>query len=112
MVPIGHRPAAHAGGCACGARDRCVPGVSGCADRLIVLEFRATREARIVGSLQSSLRRARSEVRGRAIAARAAADAAEGAAGGLAAYVRDGFAIGGQVRTVEPEQLLLFAAAG
>ena len=82
------------------------------ADRLIVLEARAAREARIVGSLQSSLRRARSEVRGRAIAARAAADAAEGAAGALAAYVRDGLAIGGQVRTVEPEQLPLFAAAG
>jgi hypothetical protein len=75
------------------------------ADRLIALEDRAAREDRIVGLLQARLRCARSEMRGWAIAARAA----EGAASALASYIREGLAVGGQAEATKPEQLLLFA---
>ena len=81
------------------------------ADRLISLEVQAARADRLTGALQSALHVARANLRGRAIAARAAADAMEGAAKALVSYVR-GVAESSVPDAAEPEQLLLFATAG
>ena len=81
------------------------------ADRLISLEVQAARADRLTGTLQAALHAARANLRGRAIAARAAADAMEGAAKALVSYIR-GVAESSVPDAAEPEQLLLFAAAG
>ena len=80
-------------------------------DRLISLEVQAARADRLTGALQAALHVARANLRGRAIAARAAADAVEGAAKALVSYIR-GVAESSVPDAAEPEQLLLFAAAG
>jgi hypothetical protein len=60
--------------------------------------------------VRSGLAAARDEVQGRAIAARIAADAAQGAVAALVAYIRG--ELGGlAISDTEPRQLLLFAAA-
>ena len=81
------------------------------ADRLISLEVQAARADRLTGALHAALHVARANLRGRAIAARAAADAMEGAAKALVSYIR-GVAESSMPDAAEPEQLLLFAAAG
>jgi hypothetical protein len=82
------------------------------ADRLIRLEIKAARTERLSGKMQLAVQRARAEWRGRAIAARAAADAAQGAVRALVAYIRGGLAAPQAAAAEEPEQLPLFAAAG
>ena len=62
--------------------------------------------------MKLALQRARADWRGRAIAARAAADATQGAVRALVAYIRDGLAAPQAAAAAEPEQLPLFAAAG
>jgi hypothetical protein len=80
------------------------------ADRLVCREVEVAQAARVEAHVRSGLAAARDEVHGRAIAARIAADAAQGAAAALVAYIREG--LGGlAVSDVEPRQLLLFAAA-
>jgi hypothetical protein len=81
------------------------------ADSLISLEVQAARADRLTGALQAALHVGRANLRGRAIAARAAADAMEGAAKALVSYIR-GVAESSASDAAEPEQLLLFAAAG
>jgi hypothetical protein len=80
------------------------------ADRLLCCEVEIAQAVRVQSHERLRLADARDEVHGRAIAARIAADAAQGAASALAAYVREG--LGGlAVSDAEPRQLLLFAAA-
>jgi hypothetical protein len=59
------------------------------ADRMVSLEVRAARAERVTSSTMVALRAARAETRDHAIAARAAADAALGAAAALATYIRE-----------------------
>jgi hypothetical protein len=80
-------------------------------DRLISLEVQGAQADRLTGTLQAALHAARADLRGRAIAARAAADAVEGAAKALVSYIR-GVAESSVPDAAEPEQLLLFATAG
>jgi hypothetical protein len=80
------------------------------ADRMISLEVRAAQAERLASPTLIALRAARAEMRGHAIAARAAADGAFGAAAALAAYVREGLGAL-PVSDAEPRQLLLFATA-
>lgn len=81
------------------------------ANRLIGIEVRAAQAERLSAADRQGLHLARSELHGRAIAARAAADAAIGAASALAIYIRAGLgALPASV--VEPRQLLLFGATG
>jgi hypothetical protein len=82
------------------------------ADRLIGLEITAARAERLSGEMKLAVQRTRADWRGHAIAARAAADAAQGAARALAAYIRGGLAVPEAPADAEPEQLPLFAAAG
>src|SRR5271157_4919972 len=81
------------------------------ADRLIGIEVRAAQAERLSATDRQGLHLARSELRGRAIAARAAADAAIGAASALAIYIRAGLGAL-PASAVEPRQLLLFGATG
>jgi hypothetical protein len=78
------------------------------ADRMVSLEVRAARAERVTSSTMVALRAARAETRDHAIAARAAADAALGAAAALATYIREGLGAL-PVSDDEPRQLLLFA---
>jgi hypothetical protein len=80
------------------------------ADRLIALEVQVAKAERITAPTLISLRAARAELQGRAIAARAATDGALGAVAALAAYVKEGLS-GSAVSETESRQLLLFAAA-
>jgi hypothetical protein len=80
------------------------------ADRLVCREIEVARAERVAAHVRIRLAAARDEVQGRAIAARIAADAAQGAAAALAAYIREGLG-SSAVSDVEPRQLLLFAAA-
>jgi hypothetical protein len=82
------------------------------ADRLIGLEIKAARAERLSGQMKRVVQRARADWRGRAIAARAAADAAQGAVRALVTYIRDGLDAPQPAAAGEPEQLPLFAAAG
>jgi hypothetical protein len=59
------------------------------ADHMVSLEIQAARAERVTASMLSALSAARAEMRDHAIAARAAADAALGAAVALAARVRE-----------------------
>jgi hypothetical protein len=80
------------------------------ADRLVRREVEVAHAGRVQAHVRMRVAAARDEVHGRAIAARIAADAAQGAAAALAAYIREG--LGGlAVSDAEPRQLLLFAAA-
>jgi hypothetical protein len=80
------------------------------ADRLVVREIEVARAVRVGAHVRIRPAAARDEVHGRAIAARIAADAAQGAAAALTACIREG--LGGlAVNDAEPRQLLLFAAA-
>jgi len=81
------------------------------ADRLIGIEVRAAQAERLSATDRQGLHLARAELRGRAIAARAAADAAIGAASALAIYIRAGLGAL-PASAVEPRQLLLFGATG
>ena len=80
-------------------------------DRLIGIEYDAAHSARLDPQMQLRLSQARDLLRGRAIAARAAADAALGAVTAFSTYVLDGLA-GLPVSKTDPRQLSLFAAAG
>ena len=80
------------------------------ADRMVSLEVRAARMERIPSPMVVAPRAARGDVRDHAIAARAAADGALGAATALAAYIREGLGAL-PVSDEEPRQLLLFATA-
>jgi hypothetical protein len=80
------------------------------ADRLVRREVEVAQAGRVQAHERMRVAAARDEVHGRAIAARIAADAAQGAAAALAAYIREGFG-GLAVSDAEPRQLLLFAAA-
>ncbi len=82
------------------------------ADRLVGLEVKAARAERLSAEMQTILHRARADWRGHAIAARAAADAAQGAVRTLVAYIRNGLAAPQGRASAEPEQLPLFAAVG
>ncbi len=82
------------------------------ADRLVGLEIKAARAESLSGEMKMAVQRARGDWRGRAIAARAAADAAQGAVWALATYIREGLAAPQAAVAAEPEQLPLFAAAG
>lgn len=75
-------------------------------DRMVSLEVRAALTER--QDMTTTLRAARAVVRGHAIAARAAADGALGAAAALAGYIREGWGAL-PVCDAEPRQLLLFA---
>jgi len=81
------------------------------ADRLIGIEVRTAQADRLSATDRQGLHLARSELRGRAIAARAAADAAIGAASALAIYIRAGLGAL-PASAVEPRQLLLFGTTG
>ena len=72
------------------------------ADRLIGIEVRAAQADRLSATDRQRLHLARAELRGRAIAARAAA---------LAIYIREGLGAL-PVSAVEPRRLLLFGATG
>jgi len=78
------------------------------ADRLIGLEVRGEREELVPIPLRMELNAARAELPGRAIAARAAADAAYGAAAALAIYVREAVEGALPVSASDPRQLVLF----
>ena len=80
-------------------------------DSLMLVEYEAAHAARLETHLQMRLAAARELLRGRAIAARAAADAALGAVTALSTYVLDGLA-GLSASNADPRQLSLFAAAG
>jgi hypothetical protein len=81
------------------------------ANHLLCREVEIAQAVRVQAHVRTNLAAARDEVHGRAIAARIAADAAQGAAAALANYIREG--LGGlAVCDAEPRQLLLFAAAG
>jgi hypothetical protein len=79
-------------------------------DRLVHLEYEAAHAARLVPNQQMRLAAARELFRGRAIAARAAADAAIGAATAFSTYVLNGLA-GLPEGKADPRRLSLFAAA-
>jgi hypothetical protein len=79
-------------------------------DRLAHLEYEAAQAARLEAGQQMGLAAARELFRGRAIAARAAADAAIGAATAFSTYVLSGLA-GLPEGKADPRQLSLFAAA-
>ena len=80
------------------------------ADRLVRKEVETAQAVRVSPQAKTALEAARAELRGRAIAARVAADGALGAAAALAVYVREG--LGGlPMSEAEPRQLLLFTAA-
>jgi len=79
------------------------------ADRLLCREVEVAQAGRVMAPLRVRLAAARHEVHGRAIAARIAADAAQGAAVALATYIREGCG-GPAVSNAEPRQLLLFGA--
>jgi hypothetical protein len=83
----------------------------GAADRLARLEIAAAGNAQATGAVLRGLQAARLEFSNRAIAARAAADAALGAVEALVGHVRQAAGLG-TVAEYEPEQLLLFAAVG
>ena len=73
-------------------------------------EVETAQAVRVSPQARTALEAARAELRGRAIAARVAADGALGAAAALAVYVREG--LGGlPMSEGEPRQLLLFTAA-
>ena len=78
-------------------------------DTLIRVETEAARALRVEQHMRLRLSRARELLCGRAIAARAAADAALGAVTALATYILEGVD-GLAVIPVEPRQLSLFAA--
>jgi hypothetical protein len=80
------------------------------ADRMVSLEVRAAQAERVASPALVALWAARAEMRGHAIAARAAADGALGAAAALATYIREGLGAL-PVSDAEPRQLLLFATA-
>jgi hypothetical protein len=80
------------------------------ADRMVSLEVRAAQAERLASPALIALWAARAEMRGHAIAARAAADGALGAAAALAIYIREGLGAL-PVSDAEPRQLLLFATA-
>lgn len=82
------------------------------ADRLVALEIKAAQAERVSGQMRLALQRARVEWRGSAIAARKAADAAQGAVLALTRYIRSGLAAPQSSSIAEPEQLPLFALAG
>lgn len=82
------------------------------ADQLVALEIKAAHAERVAGEMRLALRRARAEWRGCAIAARTAADAAQGAVLALTNYIRDGLAAPQSLPIMEPEPLPLFALAG
>jgi len=79
------------------------------ADRLLCREVEVAQAGRVTAPVRVRLAAARHEVHGRAIAARIAADAAQGAAAALATYIREGCG-GPAVSNAEPRQLLLFGA--
>jgi hypothetical protein len=76
-------------------------------DRMVALEVQAARLERVPLPLRLALDAAQLEFRDRAIVARAAADAALGAAAALAGYVRQELSPS-LVSAVEPRQLMLF----
>ena len=80
------------------------------ADHMVLLEVRTARMERVASPMLVALRAARADVRNHAIAARAAADGALGAAAALATYIREGLGAL-PVSDEEPRQLLLFATA-
>lgn len=80
------------------------------ADRLIRLEVRVAKAEPVPVPLRLALGALRTELRGRAVAARAAADAARGAASALATYIREGSGAL-PMSVVEPRQLVLFGQA-
>lgn len=82
------------------------------ADRLVALEVKAAQAERMTGEARLALQRTRLEWRGSAIAARKAADAAQGAVLALTRYIRNGLAAQKSSSIAEPEQLPLFALAG
>lgn len=81
------------------------------ADELVDQEVKAAQAERLDGRRQMALHRARANFRGRAIAARIAADAAQGAVRALACYIRNGV-VPARGAPAQPEQLALFASAG
>ena len=83
----------------------------GAADRLTRQEVLAARSAQAKSAVPRGLQAARKEFSNRAIAARAAADAALGAVEALVGHVRQAAGIASPAEQ-EPEQLLLFAATG
>jgi len=85
-------------------------GYHAAAERLVRQKVGAARALRLSPQARRDLDAARAELRGRAIAARVAADGALGAATALASYVRDGL---GDLPTYdeEPRQMVLFTAA-
>jgi len=79
----------------------------GAADRMVGLEVQAAKADRIPLALRLAMDAAQVEFRDRAIVARAAADAAMGAASALATYIRE--ELGAlPVSAAEPRQLVLF----
>jgi hypothetical protein len=79
----------------------------GVADRMVALEVQAAKAERVPLALRLALDAAQAEFRDRAIVARAAADAALGAASALATYIRE--ELGAlPVSAAEPRQLVLF----
>jgi hypothetical protein len=80
------------------------------ADRMVSLEVRTVQMERATSSMLVALRAVRAEMRGHAIAARAAADGAMGAAAALVTYIREGLGAL-PVSNAEPRQLLLFTTA-
>lgn len=82
------------------------------ADRLVALEIKAAQAERVSGQMRLALQRTRVEWCGSAIAARKAADAAQGAVLALTRYIRNGLAAPPSSPIAEPEQLPLFALAG
>ena len=77
-------------------------------DQLIDLEVRVAREERVPGRSRLALDTARAAFRNQAIAARAAADAAYGAAAALAIYIRQGLGDAQPVSASDSRQLVLF----
>ena len=80
------------------------------ADRMVSLEVRTAQMERVTSPALIALWGVRAEMRGHAIAARAAADGALGAAAALATYIREGLGAL-PVSDTEPRQLLLFTTA-
>ncbi len=82
-------------------------GYQSAADRMVALEVQAAKAERVPLALRLALDAAQAEFRDRAIVARAAADAALGAASALATYIRE--ELGAlPVSAAEPRQLVLF----
>lgn len=80
------------------------------ADRMVALEVQAARAERVPVGIRLALDAAQAEFRDRAIVARAAADAALGAASALATYIRE--ELGAMPASeAEPRQLVLFGRA-